>query len=275
MRYRKHASFVAATCLAAALSIGLSGCGSGESATQSSESSTSVQAQTKSETASIANSTSTSAAAITKSPLVLGTKSETSVEVQLTNGLSKGVTAFCLSEAGAEEYGENLLTEASIIAANEEAILYASPNDAEANFDIRVRLEGSDEYVEFVNVPLATSSSVTLKSADGSYFVDYVAADGTKGSTKEDAASTSTGDNDSETIAPQSDNAAGQQEYTEPVAETYETVQTYEEPVVETYEEPSYEPVAEPVVEEAPVVVVEEAAPEQSSDACQGDVLLR
>lgn len=292
MQNKSRFSLLVATCVAGAISLGLVGCGSNEASSQSaqsSESQVSAQADTQSATesatsASGASSTSSSTSAA-ESTVVLGTKSDSSVEVALTNGLSKGITSFSMSAAGADEYGENLLNAGETIKAKGNATLNVTPVE-ESNFDIRVQLEGSDEYVEFYDVPLATLKSATLKSSNGANFVDYVDVNGTKGSTNEEASAAeeaTTGESENEgesTSANATNNNANYQADEGAEAQEAAPVETNDYTPEESYEaEPAYEPAAEPVVEAEPVQeeapVVEEAAPEQSSDACQGDVVLR
>ena len=191
----------------------------------------------------------------------IGTKSSSSVEITLTNGSGKDIDEVSLREAGNGEYGENLLGEGTTIAAGEELSLYVEPS--ENGYDMRISTSDTDDSAEILGVPVSDVKSMELKESNGTYYVDYFKADGSKASTKADEAQPS--DNSAG-----NNNGAGQENpsYVEESGDThYEPEPVYEAPAYEepVYEAPTYE--AEPVAETS--------APEQSSDACQGDVVLR
>lgn len=194
---------------------------------------------------------------------VLGTEDEGAVEVALTNGLEKQIVSVSMRTTGEESYSDNLLPEDGSIAADEEVRLFVAVGEAEdATYDILVKAEGEEADIEFAEVSLASLAKATLKQADGVAYVDYTTTNGEEGSTKDAALARKQAAEEAaaaEAAAQQESQDAGAEQYyePEPVAEEY-----YYEPVQEYYE-------PEPAPVETP------SAPEQSEDACAGDVVLR
>lgn len=275
------------TCVAGCLALALAGCsGGGDSQVQSSAQDSSAAQATQEQTADEQSSSdaaqkaadtqkATDAASQTK---VLGEQTQTSAKISLTNGLDKAVDEISIRTAGDGEYGQNLLGEGEQIAANETATLNVEAGSEGAAVDLRISVADSDETSEVLAVPVSDVKSMTLKATDGTYYIDYVLQDGTEQSTKaEDAnasegADASTAAQSTTTATTATDNGGAEDNVT--YDESYDT--TYTEPEV-TYEDTSYveptyeETYTEPVYEEP----VAEAAPEQTSDVCAGDVLLR
>ena len=227
---------------------------------------------------------------------VFGKKTDISLDVVVKNGLTSAIKSVALRENGADPaYQPNLMEASQKFAANEEVHVLWEPGDKkDANFDLGVVLE-DDRIVEFLNVPLAKLSSLTLQEADGVAFVDYEQTDGTKGSTKDAAlaakaeAEAAEAERKAQEEAAAAAAAAAAQEAAQqqaaPVAEptytqepTYVAEPTYTEP---TYvAEPTYtEPVApaEPTYSEpAPAEPAPVEAPSQSDESCLGDdIVLR
>lgn len=207
---------------------------------------------------------------------VLGEQAEGAVEVALVNSLGSKITALSVRTTGDQEYANSLIAENGGVAKDEEVRLFvAKPEKADATFDIKVKVEGSEDEIEFAEVPLLNASQVKLLQADGIAYVDYTDLKGAATSTKEAATKRK---QDAEAAQSQSQVEAEATPAAQSYNESYE--QSYSEPVYEeqvTYEAPAPEPVvAEPVAAEpAPAPVESYSAPEQSGDACMGDVVLR
>ncbi|MBR3313305.1 MAG: hypothetical protein IKG18_04115 [Atopobiaceae bacterium] len=282
---------VATGMLVLTLGLGLTGCQQGNDAQE--VATESEAAATDGGTQKEAATTDSTAAATTEAKQVLGTESASNTEVALTNSLAKDLNSLSLRASGEAEYAENLIPAGSTVKAGEEVRLFVdlANQPADSTYDIRVTTADDGSVMEFTAVPLANIKSVSLKN-DGTAFAEYVTTSGSTGTTKAADAVEAQAD----TQATQSDNAsqgnnASTQAYQGDTNEDYVEMDasgdyasdyeepSYEEPVYAepSYDEPTYE---EPVVEEvaAPVdeaPVYEEPVVDQSSDACQGDVVLR
>lgn len=195
---------------------------------------------------------------------VLGTESADAYEIALTNGLDGKITSLKVRVSGEEAYGDSLVPASTSIDKSEEVRLFVAKSDKEdATHDILVTLEGVEGEIEFLEVPLSKAASASLAQSDGVSYVEYVDAAGTKASTKDAALKRK---QDAEAAA-EAEAQASQQTYQQETYSEPEYTQTYSEPEPVTYEQP--------VQEAAPAPEPVQSAPEQTDDACMGDVVLR
>ena len=241
---------------------------------------------------------------------VVGKESADAVEIALTNGLAGDITAMSVRVTGDANYGDNLVPANGKVKANEEVRLFVPKSQkADATYDIRVKVASKDAEVEFLAVPLANATTAKLVESDGVAYVEYTDAKGAKSSTKDaataakDAATTTTaeaskqdGNNTQEQSnqggTSSSSNGSSAQPTSEPASQEQVTEEyTYSEPqqyasapvedpapepaAAEPEPAPAPEPVYEPVYEPEPAPAPQESAPDQSGDACAGDVVLR
>lgn len=215
---------------------------------------------------------------------VVGEESKDAFEVALTNGLGGSIESLYVRVTGEDSYSDNVLEKNAKIAANEEVRLFVKKAEAKnATYDLRVKLEGAEDEIEFLEVPLADCASAKLAQDDGVAFVEYVDKKGAKDSTKEAALERKAAEDEAkaadETALEQTESSQGysgsSQYYDESAPVEQAPAATQSEPAPAPEPVAAAEPAPEPVAAPEPAPAETSDAPAQSEDACVGDVVLR
>ena len=288
---------IAAGCVAGMLSISLFACGNQQSTSSSS-------AEVKKEEAVEQKEQTTDARQ------VLGKQSAEAQEIALTNGLAGNVTQLSIRVTGQKDYGENLIAKDGKVAKGEEVRLFVEKQkDSKSTIDIKVKVDGKNDPVEFSAVPVTDIATVKLAEADGVAFVEYTDAKGAKGSTKDKAleakkqadekkaadqnAQNSNANSDSNNesnedegyVVTEAANDYASNDVSAAPAESSgdSTAAVEAAPAPEPEPAPAYEPEPAPAPEPEPAPApapepapaADAGAADQSGDACLGDVVLR
>ena len=134
----------------------------------------------------------------------IGTDAEGAYKVQIKNGTGRELSGFELRKIGTQEFDKKLMADGDVIAADEEVVLYFTPDaDAAAAeqpagteegkapaplYAARVTFKDDGSTAEIPNFPFEDMESCEIKYEDGLVFIAYKSlATGEELDTKEEA----------------------------------------------------------------------------------------